>query len=258
MTVEQHAAILAKIQALEAKHGTDIAKINAQSVESMQKEWEGYFSTIEGAFNSNLRGLLAGTTTWAQAMNKMIGDLIIKFIEGEEKKLAEHIATEIAQTTATQEGVAARTAAETEGNSASILVTIANAVKSIFSSVGQTSAGVTAAVAPVAGPAAPAIGAAAGASTMATAMSYIHAETGAWEVAGGPALLHPGEMVVPRPFANSLRDAGGGGFGGGGDTNINISAVDAQSVRNLFQGNSDIIGSIVQKYVKNNPTAARV
>ena len=254
----QHAAIAAKIEALEAKHGTDIAKLNAQSVELMQKQWEGYFSTIEGAFNSNLRGLLDGTATWAQAVNKIIGDLIIKFIEGEEQKLAQHIATEIAETTATTEGVAARTAAETAGNSESIIVSIANAMKSIFASVGQTTAGVTAAVAPVAGPAAPAIGAAAGATTMATALSYIHAETGAWEVGGGPAMLHPGEMVVPRPFADSLRDAGGGGFGGGGDNIINISAVDAQSIRNLFQGNADIIGQIVQKYAKNNPTAARV
>ena len=258
LTVAQRAAINAKIEALEAKHGADIAKLNAQSVELMQKEWEGYFATVEGAFNSNLRGLLAGTTTWAQAMNKLIGDLIIKFIEGEEQKLAQHIATEIAETTATQEGATARAAAEAAGNNSSILVTIANAIKSIFASVGQTTAGVTAAVAPVAGPAAPAIGAAAGASTMATALSYIHAETGAWEVAGGPALLHPGEMVVPKPFADSLRENGGGGFGGGGDTNINISAVDAQSIRNLFQGNADIIGSIVQKYVKNNPTATRV
>ena len=189
-------------------------------------------------------------------MEKIFGDLIIKFIEFEEQMLAKAVSTEIAKTTAAQSGAAARTAAEATSSGASILTTIANAIKAISAGAGQTSAEVTAAVAPAVGPAAPAVGAAAGATTLATAMSYIHAETGAWEVGGGAAMLHPGEMVIPKPFAESLRDAGGGSFGGGGNT-INISAVDAQSVKNLLQGNSAIISSIVQKAAKANPASVR-
>jgi hypothetical protein len=256
MTVSQRQEVDNKILELEAKHQTDMQKLNAESVASMQKQWEGYFETIEGAFNSNLRGLLAGTTSWKVAMEKTFGDLIIKFIETVEKMVAQWIAAEIAKTVATQTGVAARTAAENTGSIASIISAIAGAIKAISAGAGQTAAGVSANVAPAVGPAAPAVGAAAGATVMATAMSYIHAETGAWEVGGGAAMLHPGEMVIPKPFAESLRDAGGGGFGGGAPT-IHISAVDAQSVKNLLQSNSDTIGGIVKKYAKSNPSSMR-
>jgi hypothetical protein len=256
MTVSQRQEVDNKILELEAKHQTDMQRLNAESVASMQKQWEGYFETIEGAFNSNLRGLLAGTTSWKVAMEKTFGDLIIKFIETVEKMVAQWIAAEIAKTVATQTGVAARTAAENTGSIASIISAIAGAIKAISAGAGQTAAGVSANVAPAVGPAAPAVGAAAGATVMATAMSYIHAETGAWEVGGGAAMLHPGEMVIPKPFAESLRDAGGGGFGGGAPT-IHISAVDAQSVKNLLQSNSDTIGGIVKKYAKSNPSSMR-
>lgn len=255
LSVAQQQEIQNKISALMAKHEVDMLKLDEQSVEAQQKIWEGYFSTIEGAFNSQLRGLLAGTETWKQAMSKIFADLVIKFIEAEETMLGKAIATEIAKTTAAESGAAARTAAENTGTGASILTAIANAIKSIAASAGLTSAEVTAAVAPALGPAAPAAGAAAGATTLATAMSYIHAEAGAWEVGGGAAMLHPGEMVVPKPFAESLRD-NGGGFGGD-TTTINISAIDGQSIKNMLQGNKAIIGQIVKQYARDNPTTMR-
>ncbi len=46
-----------------------------------QQMWNSALGSIESAFNSQLRGLLAGTTTWSQAFKKILGDLIIKFIE---------------------------------------------------------------------------------------------------------------------------------------------------------------------------------
>jgi hypothetical protein len=256
LSVAQQQEIQNKISALKAKHDVDMTKLNAESVESMQKQWEGYFKTIEGAFNGQLRGLLAGTETWKQAMTKIFGDLVIKFIEFEEQMLAKSVSTEIAKTEAAQTGAAARAAAEQTGSGASILTIIANAMKAISAGAGQTSAEVTAAVAPAVGPAAPAVGAAAGATTMATALSYIHAETGAWEVGGGAAMLHPGEMVIPKPFAESLRD-NGGGFGGGDTNHITIQAIDGMSIKNMLQGNSAIISSIVQKAAKANPSSMR-
>jgi hypothetical protein len=258
LTVAQKQEVQNKIAALTAKHDTDMTKLNAESLESMQKQWEGYFSTVEGAFNGQLRSLLAGTETWKQAMSKIFGDLVIKFIESEEAILGKALATEAAKTTAAVTGAAERTAAENTGAGASIIMAIANAIKSIAASAGLTSAEVTAAVAPATGPAAPAIGAAAGATTMATAMAFmsgISAETGAWEVGGGAALLHPGEMVIPKPFAEELRD-NGGGFGGG-DIHLHVNAVDAQSVKNLFQTHGSFIADVVRKSAGRNPASVR-
>lgn len=64
---------------------------------------------------------------------------------------------------------------------------------------------------------APAFGAAMSAATAAYAPLAAF-ETGAWEIPNdGPALIHKGEMVVPRTFAEDLRSNGGlGGKKGGG------------------------------------------
>lgn len=255
LSVQQKQDILNKIQQLEATHNTQIIKLQGEALAEQTKEWNSFFNTIEGSFNSQLRGLLAGTENWHTAMNKMLGDFVIKFIEGVEKMVFEWVAGEVAKTTATTAGTAARTAAEATAASGNILATIANAIKAIFSGAGQTAAGVSAAVAPVAGPAAPAIGAAAGAQVIGEALPLVPHAIGSWEVPGiTPALLHPGEMVIPQPFAEGLR--GNGGLGGD-QIQVHITAVDAQSVKNLLQGNSDVIGGIVQKYVKRNPSASR-
>jgi hypothetical protein len=258
-SVEQKAAINAKIKELEAKHNTDMVKLDTQSVEAQTKLWDGYFSTVEGAFNSHLKSLLAGTETWHQAMGQILGDLVIKFIEGEEAKLAHHLATEIGMTTATQTGAAAREAAETSANSGSILVSLANAVKSIFGSAGQTSAGVSAAVAPVAGPAAPAIGAAAGAAVLSEALPLVPHAVGSWEVGGvTPALLHPGEMVIPQTFAEGLRNAmttNAGGGGGNTAINLTVSAWDGASVQQWLRGGgANVLAKAVTQSFNNNPS----
>ena len=79
--------------------------------------------SIESAFNSQLRGLLAGTTTWSQAFKKILGDLIIQFIEMCETMVVKWLAAQLAQTTATTTGAAARAAAEQSASSAGILAT---------------------------------------------------------------------------------------------------------------------------------------
>ena len=235
-----------------------MVKLDTQSVEAQQKLWQGYFSTIEGGFNSQLRSLLSGQETFAQAMKKIFADLVISFIESEEKKLGVALAGQLAQTTATQTGAAARTAAEQSASSGSILATLANAMKSIFSSAGVTTAGVTAEVAPVAGPAAPAIGAAAGASTLATAMAYLTPhEVGSWEVPGvTPALLHPGEMVIPQQFAEGLRSAmSGAGGGSPSSMSVSVSAWDGASVQQwLRTGGANTLAKSITSAMQNNPS----
>ena len=127
------------------------------------KEWEAAANQVAGAFNSQLKGLLAGTTTWSKAMKNIAADLALKFIESQVKTTAQylasqasqlttHVATETAKTTATTTGSTVRTAAELASGKVSVFETIANALKSIYASAGQTASEVSAAVAPEAGP----------------------------------------------------------------------------------------------------------
>ncbi len=261
---------LAERRQIEAKYFTERQRIVDQAAQHEAQEWKAVADQIAGAFNSNLQKLLAGKESWSQAMKKTSADLVLKFIEDQVKLslewlanqariLAGHIAMETGMTAATTTGAALRAAAQTASGQTSILETLANALKAIFASGGQTAAEVSAAVAPTTGPAAPAIGAAAGAAviSMGTGLAGGH-DIGDWTVPStGLALLHKNEVVLPERggFAEGFRRAvsdGGGGASGSASisTPINITAMDSRSIRRFFDDNAHHVVRALQRGLK--------
>jgi hypothetical protein len=232
LSVRQRVNILNQIAALEEKHRMDMIKLDEQAIAQQRQMWTASLGTIENAFNSQLRGLLAGTTTWSQAFKNILGDIIIKFIEMCETMVVKWLAAELAQTTATTTGAAARAAAEMSGADAGLMAQAANAVRAIMADAGQAFAGVFAFLAPTMGPAAAGPAAAAEASVSAAAIFDVGTD---YVVRGGLALIHPGETIIPPA-------RGSGPFTGGGTqihapVSINVSALDAQSVDRFFNNN---------------------
>jgi|GEM_PF-1554669 len=227
-----------KIALLDAQHAAQMVKLNEQAIAEQQKEWTTYLSTIESSFNSQLRGLLAGTTTWSQAFKKILGDLIIKFIEMCETMVVKWAAAQLAQTTAATTGAAARAAAEQTASSAGMLSMVANAVKAIMTDAAQAFGGVFAFLAPVMGPAAAGPAAAASATVSAAAVF----DVGTPEILRtGLAVVHQGEAIVPA-WARGSGPYSGAGAGGApqvhAPVSINVSALDSQSVSRFFNDNS--------------------
>ncbi len=250
---------LNKRKAAYDKYVLDRQKITEKASEEEAKEWKSAADQISGAINSQLRDILSGHESLKQALFKISGDIALKFIQDQVKATVEFLAnkarellvaetTEAGKTTATTAGAAVRSAAEVASGNVSILQTIANAIKSIFASAGQTSAEVTAATAPEAGPAAPAIGLAAGAATAAGALGLVaSAEIGGYVVKGGLLQVHDDETVVPAKMSQPFRPGAGGGrgAGGGGNVAVNISAVDSRSVKRFFEDNAHhMIGAL--------------
>lgn len=235
LSVQQRAAISSKILALEAKHSTDMLRLDEQSIATQQSLWNGYLSNLTNAFNTQLRGLLEGTTSWKQASVKIFEDLTIKFIEMAEQMVVKWAAAELAQTTATTSGAAARAAAEETSSSSGILANAARAVQAIMTDAAQAFAGVFAFLAPVMGPAAAGPAAAAQASVSAAAIFDVGTD---YVVRGGLALIHPGETIIPA--ARGSGPYTGTGFGAQihAPVNINVSALDSQSVARFFNDNS--------------------
>jgi hypothetical protein len=234
---------------VEAKAANDIEKANDQAALKSAQEWKSVADQVAGAFNSQLQKLLSGTETWSQAMKKISADLALKFIENQVKTTAEFltekarelagtIAGESAKTSATTAGAALRAGADVASGQTSILAVIANAIKSIYASGGETGAKVTAAVADEAGPAAPAIGAAAAAATIAPNLALVaNYDVGTdYVLRGGLAIIHQGEQIRPA--------VGSGPYTGkndpGGDTHValNITAMDSRSVERFFHDNA--------------------
>jgi hypothetical protein len=238
---------LATDQKYALEHQKIVDEAAIKETKEWQKTWQSALSTIESSFNSQLRGLLAGTTTWNMAWKKMLGDMIIKFIEMCETMVVKWAAVELAKTTATITGAAARTAAEQTASAAGVLGMIGNAIKAIMVDAGQAFAGVFAFLAPTMGPAAAAPAAAAQASVMGAAVFDVGTN---YVVRGGLALIHPGETIIPAA-------RGSGPFTGAGTSpqvhapvSISVSALDSQSVKRFFDDNSHHLMRAINDAVK--------
>jgi hypothetical protein len=206
-------------------------QITDKAAEQDAKDWQAALTPIESAWNSQLRGLLAGTTTWAQAMKKIFADLAIEAIEKLEsigvEKLAGAIAGLVGGGPASLLGSAGSAAATTANTTALATLTAAVAANTI-ALAGETAASAGKAGADLVG----GVGGIAGLfSALKPLLAIFGFEKGAWEIPGLAAgtwdtgvgsilaALHPGEMVVPQTFAQGLRSAtagGGGPFGSGG------------------------------------------
>lgn len=226
LKLSQRQAILNKIKELEATHAAEVQKINLQAAEAYQKSWDSALSTITQGFNSQLSGLLNGTTNWRTAMQNIVRDLEIKVIQYGEDMVKNWLLGEVTKTAATTTGVAARTAAEQSGQAAGMAGTFASMIKSIFASAATTFAGIFGFLSPVMGPAAAGPATAGSAAVAAVAGSIPSLAVGTWSLPGdGPVFAHAGEMITPafesgkfRDAINALSSVGQGGSSQGGAT----------------------------------------
>lgn len=241
----------------------------ADQLKKATQEWQSFGDTIVGAWNSQLRGLLAGTTSWAQAMKNITGDLIIKMIEEFEKlavaKAASGLGTAFAGTILGGGpasalsglfgggGAAAATTANT-GALATLTASITALTVAIGGETAATTAETAATTAETAAQSGSAItGAASAASGIVGAFKSLF---GLFGIAGfefgtdyvprtGLAVLHQGEAVVP-----ASQNAGGGL-----QATFNISAWDASSVQSwLRSGGGTVIARHVSAAMNANPT----
>lgn len=224
-----------RILLLQAKHDIDMLRLNEQAIAQQQQQWQSSLGVIENAFNSQLRGLLAGTTSWSTAFKNILGDIVIKFIEMCEQMMVKWLAAQIAQTTATTSGAAARAAAEQGAASPGIVANAANAMQAILADAAQAFAGVFAFLAPVMGPAAAGPAAAAQATVSGAAIMDVGTD---YVVRGGLALIHSGETIIPAARGSGPYTGAGSGPQVHAPVSISVSALDSQSVSRFFNDNS--------------------
>jgi hypothetical protein len=180
--------------AIEAKFVAERQKIIDQAKVAEAKEWESILTPVESAWNAQLRGLLNGTETWAQATKNIISDLVFEMIKALEAWVVKKAAVALASTLGDPAALA--------GN-----------LKAIGGDLGQAYAGFAAFLAPVLGPAAPAAAAALTADVGATAVSL---SVPSFDVgtdlirSSGLAFVHQGERITPAAGTGPFTGAGGG------------------------------------------------
>jgi hypothetical protein len=203
LTKEQYQKLQDELTKIKLKGETERNKVEDQAFVEGVKNWTSVLSTVQGAWDSQLRGLLAGTTTWAQAMKNIFADLVIAIIQFFERLAIEKLALMLTNAF---------------GNPANIAQSIAG----INANVGQAFAGFAAFLAPTQGPAAIPEATALAASVEAGAMALAgvsQLDVGGYVLKPGLAMIHAGETIVPAKVSTPYQGAPGAG---GGDVHFHI------------------------------------
>jgi len=268
--------ILAQLAAAEEKYAQQVKETQLKAAEDSAKAWQSMADKVAGVLNSQVSGILSGTTTIKQAFSNMAKSIIEDVAKYAIKWAVEHAfaATQVmaqnqAVTASTIAGQTAQDAAKTASSGVGIAMQAADAVKSIAIDGAKTFGGVFGFLAPLLGPFAAGPAAGAQATVLAAGAAF---DTGAWNLPRDMiAAVHAGEMVIPsrggvadefRSFMSEggFNRAGTAGVGApaGGNKSVsvnpavhfNVSAIDGQSAASFFQSNHKAMMSAVDRAVR--------
>jgi hypothetical protein len=239
----------------------EMTSLTRFALQQQERDCQSFANSIEQAFNSQMRGLLSGTTTWRSAFKSALEELLIKFIEWSETTVAHAATAEAMKTAAATTGVAARTGVEETGAAASMGAQGAATIRSILSSAAETFAGVFGFLSPLMGPLAAGPAAAAQATVAGMAGSVASADIGMWQVPQDMlTLVHHNELIMPAAeagaFRSLLNDGGQQGVQSGSavhihpTTNVHVSALDSGSVSQWMKSNSSVMLKAVDEAVR--------
>ena len=233
-----------KLVVAQQQHELQSAKLTQQSITQQVKQFDSFFSHLDGGFRTAMNGVIQGTQTLSKAFQKMgqsleaefaasLEKMVMHWIAGELKMLLFHQATEAAKTTATAAATAQRDSIGAASSLKEIMHAAATAAANAYSAVAQV---------PIVGPVlAPAAAAAAFAGVM--AFDSLASAAGGWERVPQDqmAMVHKNEMVLPANIAGGFRTmlaqpsysfagAAGGAAASGGTftTHVNVNAVDLE------------------------------
>jgi hypothetical protein len=260
LSVAQRQGIENKINTVVAQSLAQRQRLQDQEIERWAKEWDSVLGQFQGAWDSQLGKLLSRTETFSQAMKNIAKSLVMDWIKEFEKAALAKVASGLAQAglQSPQGGVGGAVfsglfgAAKDMGQTANT-----TALAGLTVAVTANTAALTGETATTA--AADAGGGAGGIFSGLTSLFKMFAipgfAVGAWEIPSTmPAMLHPGEMVVPAGPAGAFRSAVAGGGSGTSVFAPNITGV---------MGHQAFLNQVMPQlarmhadYVRRNPSLA--
>ena len=252
-------AMIDQLEAIDQEHGRRMQKNTTDTAIAVRDKWMEIFGAVTGAFETSIKGMILGTTTFQKAMANIGQAILGEFISMGVKMVTRWIANQIALTAATQAGAAARVATEETAGAAGMASQAGQVITSIWNKAYEAFAGIYAAISgiPIIGPfLAPAMAGAGLLAVGAMAGKVLSARGGLWEVPGDTmAQIHKKEMVLPAPLAEGVRQLVEGGGKQQEETPFvfspTIMAMDARSVRKLFQREGPAMADALRAQVRN-------
>jgi hypothetical protein len=225
------------------RFNTSIAKGNEELAAKSVASWKSFISPIGSAFDTSIKGIIAGTQNTRQALANIGNSIGLEFLHLAEQRAEDWLASELAQTSVTEAQAAARTGVATAADATQNASHFAGAIAQIEGDAAKTFASVFAWAAPTLGPFA-AIPAGAAAALIIAKEALVPSAAGGWDIPAGlnpVTQLHEREMVLPAHLADIVR-----GGGAGSSLHIHPGAITI----NGAGGNASNIGDLVVKAIK--------
>ena len=210
---------LDQLAQIEQKHALDMEKLHTQAATNAVAAWQKAFAPITQAFDTTIKGMIMGTTTWQKGVTNLLNSVVAEFVNAGVKMVTQWAANEMAKTAATLTGTATRTAAEQQASASGLASSAMAVIKAIMNDAAKVFSGVWAALSgiPYVGPALAAASAPAAMATVAgVAGSVASSAGGAWQIPTDRLnFVHRNETILPADKAAGLDRLINGGAGGG-------------------------------------------
>jgi hypothetical protein len=247
----ERAKIDAQIEQLNANHLLEMQKSAEAAALSTQKSYEQMLAPITSAFDTSIKGIIMGTQTWQQAVQRSLASILSSFIDMGVQMVGKWASQQLAMTLATTTGNEARMASDQAASATSLTTSAATLIKSILNSASETFAGIFGFLSPVMGPAAAGPAAAGMGTVAAVAGSVASSAGGEWRIPMDRLqFVHKNETILPAHIAGNLRNLVERG-GNASSHQIHIHATDAQSVERLFHNNGAALARALQSHLRN-------
>jgi tape measure domain-containing protein len=261
-----------KVAEIQRKHDLDMEKQRSsleieqkkrtdKLAEEQKKQFDKMFDPISGAFEKSINGIIQGTLTLHKAIRQLAQSIVLEFANMGVKMVVDWVKNEAFRTQASAAGAAARGVIEKTASTESLMTNGMTSIKNILNSAWETLSNVYASISkiPIVGPFLAPVMAAGAFAVVANVAGNIASASGGYDIPAGVnpmTQLHQSEMVLPAHIANPLRDMIASGGSAGGGVTVNISAVDARGVRQLFNDHGGLLVKSLQQQIRNGSRLA--
>jgi hypothetical protein len=228
-----YAQVNAQIEKLEQAHQQAMQKIQDQAALANQQMWEKRLEPINRAFDQSIQGMIQGTQTFKQGLDRMLSSIVASYIQTGVNMVMHWVATEAAKTTATAVGTEQRQTIEQSAATQSKITDAATGKSQITSAAATGAAKAYQAIVgiPIVGPVLAPIAAGVAFAGIEAFSGMISSAQGGWErvpMDGMMTELHKDEMVLPKHIADPMRQMAQKGGQGGGQA-IHVHTTDPRS-----------------------------
>lgn len=244
-----------QIEELKAQHIARMDQLEQKETRDAVSTWDKRLAPITRGFNQSISGMIMGTQTLKQGMDRMFQSILLSEIQTDAERLQHWVATELAKVGAAAAGaeatktIHAAAAAQTKvEDAASAKSEITNAAATAGAKAYQAVVGI-----PIVGPILAPIAAGVAFAGVEAFGGNLASAAGGWDRVpydDAPALLHRNEMVLPATLADRVRGmtepAGGGRRTPGSGDTYHIQAMDGQSIADTLRRNPKAISQAVK------------